>query len=111
MSLWKRIFKKKKNIAEQDILSFLPHKYCIACGLGLPSQTVDKCPQCGHDQRAPIAKKITNPHDMARAAISFGFSMSMSDEYKEYIDDLVRGYGMQCRSTKKESTPECFSLI
>jgi len=110
MGFRERIIKRKKNISGQDILSSLSGKYCIGCGLGLPSQTVNKCPQCGHDQRAPIAKKTTNPHDMARAAISFGCSISMSDEYKEYIDDLVKGYGTRVDQPKKNQLLKVFLL-
>lgn len=79
ISLEKRVVEMKEDTSEQDILSFLSGKYCIGCGLDLRGQTVNKCPQCGHDQRTSIAKKITNPHDMARATISFSFNISTTN--------------------------------
>lgn len=96
----------KKNTLEEVIPSFLSSKYCIGCGLHLPAQTVNKCPQCGHDQKAPIAKKITNPHNMARAAISFVWSL-VNDEY---IDDFVKEYGTRVDQPKKDQLLKVFLL-
>ncbi len=49
---------------------------------------------------------------MARAAISFGWSMD--DEYKEhideYIDDLVKGYGTRVDQPKKDQLLNVFLL-
>jgi hypothetical protein len=109
MSFWKRIFEEKNSTEEHEVLSWLS-RYCTSCGLGLPSGAGTVCPQCGHDQRGPIVKKITNPHDMARAAISFGCSMSISDEYKEYVDDLIRGYGTPVDQPKKNRLLNVFLL-
>lgn len=101
MSFWKRVFGKSKNVDDYDIQRLLTRGYCRNCGTCLLSKDVSLCPQCGHDQRAPIAKKITNPHDMATAAISYGSSCMTGDDSKAYVEDLIRAYGQHLEQARK----------
>jgi|GEM_PF-2858245 len=110
MNFWKRIFKKTEGIDEREIPSLRLPGYCANCGLCLPSEEANVCPQCGHDQREPIAMKTTTPHKMSRAVISYGCLMSIGDEPKEYIDDLVREYGKDLDQFKKNQILNVFLL-
>jgi len=69
MSIWRRLLGKSKT-GHRGLLE-VPGRYCVACGIGFFSDAQSICQQCGHDQRMPVPREMTNPKYMASSVVSY----------------------------------------
>jgi len=103
MSIWRSLRGKDKTGRTGPL--GVPGSYCMACGIGFFSYTPSICQQCGHDQRMPVPREMTNPKYMASSVVSYCHVSQKDVEY------LFSQFGQHLDPNKTKQLATVFTLF